>query len=139
MFRFHFWLYGEWVSVVIDDRLPYDYSNNFLYCSNKEEPNEYWASLLEKAYAKIYGSYESLDGGLIYDALIDMSGGIQEHINLNSIGHHEKENFWKTFEMSSNKNAIIGCAIHGNSNAIGETVMANGLVKVIYSFIFTIR
>ncbi len=37
-----------------------------------------WAPLLEKAYAKLYGNYENLEAGLTTDALIDMSGIIDE-------------------------------------------------------------
>ncbi len=37
----------------IYERLPYWQKNGQLvFASNKEQPNEYWASLLEKAYAK---------------------------------------------------------------------------------------
>ena len=53
IYLFRFWLYNQWVDVVIDDRLPY-YSNNgsLVFSSNKIEINEFWGSLLEKAFAK---------------------------------------------------------------------------------------
>ena len=57
----------------MDDRLPYTSDGRFLFCCNKQQPNEYWAPLLEKAYAKVYGSYEALDAGQIYDALVNFS------------------------------------------------------------------
>ena len=67
---------GEWLEVVVDDFLPFHGNDNTLkFCRNTKDENEMFAPLLEKAYAKLYGCYEFLDGGDIVDALVDMSGG----------------------------------------------------------------
>jgi hypothetical protein len=69
IFHFRFWIFGTWYDVTIDDRLPVSPSNQLLFCQNKQQPNEFWAALLEKAYAKICLSYENLDGGFTTDAV----------------------------------------------------------------------
>ena len=64
IFHFKFWEFGEWVEVIIDDRLPVALKDvpigggflakkdELVFARNKTETNEFWVPLFEKAYAK---------------------------------------------------------------------------------------
>lgn len=80
IFRFRLWWCGEWVEVLVDDRLPT--INGRLAFLQPHTSSCYWASLLEKAIAKLHGSYEALKYGTRSDGLSDLLGGIVECIPL---------------------------------------------------------
>ncbi|KAL6976809.1 Calpain-type cysteine protease dek1 [Sarracenia purpurea var. burkii] len=76
-------LQGEWVPVVIDDWIPCESPGKPAFATSRKG-NELWVSILEKAYAKLHGSYEALEGGLVQDALVDLTGGAGEEIDMRS-------------------------------------------------------
>ncbi|KAK7574346.1 hypothetical protein V9T40_011537 [Parthenolecanium corni] len=80
VFRFRLWWCGEWVEVMVDDRMPT--VNGKLAFLQSQYSDQFWPGLLEKAYAKLHGSYEALKYGTFLDGLADLTGGITESINI---------------------------------------------------------
>ncbi|XP_040439706.1 calpain-5 [Falco naumanni] len=131
IFHFQFWRFGQWLDVVIDDRLP-TLHNQLIYCHSNSR-NEFWCALVEKAYAKLSGCYEALDGGNTADALVDFTGGVSEPIDLTEgdyIADEAKRNllFERVLKVH-NRGGLISCSIKATSAADMEARLACGLVK----------
>ncbi|KAK2881789.1 calpain-5-like isoform X1 [Channa argus] len=130
IFHFQFWVFGTWVDVVVDDRLP-TINGELIYCHSKTH-NEFWSALLEKAYAKLAGCYESLEGGNTGDAVVDFSGAVVEAINLEEGGYYrdqkKQDELFKDLLQVYDHGGIISCSIKAQPHEI-EFRMANGLVK----------
>ena len=73
-----FFKYQQWRYVIIDDRLPVYTTNDSLVFGKCSEPEELWVPLIEKAYAKIHGCYQTLISGWIDDGLADMTALVCE-------------------------------------------------------------
>uniref|UniRef100_A0A3Q3MK03 Calpain-5-like n=1 Tax=Mastacembelus armatus TaxID=205130 RepID=A0A3Q3MK03_9TELE len=130
IFHFQFWVFGEWVDVVVDDRLP-TINGELIYCHSKTK-NEFWSALLEKAYAKLAGCYESLEGGNTGDAVVDFSGAVVETLNLEADAFYKdqkkQDQLFEDLLKVYDRGGIISCSIKAQPHEI-EAKMANGLVK----------
>ncbi|KAM9241018.1 calpain-13-like [Leptosomus discolor] len=107
IFHFRFWQYGDWVDVVIDDQLPF--LNGRYLSVHPRTSNEFWPSLLEKAYAKLRGSYQNLHGGYLSDSLVDLTGGVQVQFSLKN-PPPDLEEILKAAEKSQ---CLMGCSTSG--------------------------
>jgi len=72
--------YGVWNPMIIDDIFPvlheaaWTNENRGMAGAHTKEAAELWVSLIEKAFAKYYGSYVELERGFVHHALSDMTG-----------------------------------------------------------------
>ncbi|XP_068684046.1 calpain-9-like isoform X1 [Montipora foliosa] len=137
-FKFNIWQYGQWVEVIIDDRLP-TYRNKLVFMHSKTK-NEFWSALLEKAYAKLVGSYEALKGGQTIEAMEDFTGGLGEDFDMKKIREgmrdpqkreefeKQKNELFKIIQKGLRRDDLMGCSITAAPNQI-EAKGEMGLVK----------
>ncbi|XP_040189036.1 calpain-3 isoform X9 [Rana temporaria] len=123
IFHFQFWRYGDWIDVIIDDCLPT--FNNQLVFTKSSQRNEFWSALLEKAYAKLHGSYEALKGGNTTEAMEDFTGGVTEFYEIKDA----PKDLFKIMKKAFERGSLIGCSIDAIVPSQFETRMASGLVK----------
>ena len=63
IFTTRFFKEGLWHEVAVDDRVPAKYDQP-QFAKAKEWRRECWPMVVEKAYAKLHGSYHAIEGGL---------------------------------------------------------------------------
>jgi len=84
VYTFQFYKHGCWHQVSIDNYLPCLDTEDRLAFACSGNVGELWPSFLEKAYAKLHGSYFALEGGSILDVLTDLTGGVAHKIKLDT-------------------------------------------------------
>ena len=71
----------------------YQTGSDALYFARCAEENETWLPILEKAFAKVHGDYDSISGGWMGEAVEDMTGGVTTGLNTWNI--LDKDRLWK--------------------------------------------
>ncbi|XP_044001581.1 calpain-A-like [Aphidius gifuensis] len=106
-----FWQAGEWVDIVIDDRIyttGWWFRKSPLYTTLKSS-SEFWVPLIEKAYAKLnYRSYNSLEGGFALQAMQDLSGCIPEFYFVEM----KHETLFEIIYDAKSRQTMIGCGTY---------------------------
>ncbi|CAN9175119.1 unnamed protein product [Alternaria alternata] len=128
VYGFVFYRDGEWIWTVVDDNLylrnsdfdaawgdRYDptnakekkYKDNHqtgseaLYFASCADENETWLPLLEKAYAKVHGDYDSIAGGWSGEAVEDLTGGVTTKIPTDRV--LDKQRLWEELLQAGKK------------------------------------
>jgi calpain-15 len=84
---------GEKKIVVVDDYFPYDEAKSRWAFSKPSTGNEIWVLILEKAFAKVFGSYSRIEVGDSGEALMPLTGCPVQTVELSK--YENKEHLWK--------------------------------------------
>uniref|UniRef100_A0AAR2J1J9 Calpain 1, (mu/I) large subunit b n=1 Tax=Pygocentrus nattereri TaxID=42514 RepID=A0AAR2J1J9_PYGNA len=116
IFHFQFWQFGEWVDVVIDDRLPV--KDGELMFVHSAEGSEFWSAL-------VCGCEKALSGGSTTEGFEDFTGGVAEMYELRKAPRDLHRIIAKALERGS----LLGCSIDITSAFDMEAITFKKLVK----------
>ncbi|XP_047200618.1 calpain-1 catalytic subunit-like isoform X2 [Girardinichthys multiradiatus] len=122
LFHFRFWRFGKWVDVIIDDKLP-TVNGKPIFARSRDEC-EFWPALLEKAYAKVCGSYADMSSGTPAEAMRDFTGGV--HICIQLL--EPSSDLWKLLCRAGHSKTFMSCCTIPKEEATTGTTFPNGLV-----------
>ena len=88
MFGIKMFKNGEIQSIVVDNYVPCDANGE--PCFSKGNGSELWVIMLEKAWAKIHGSYERIIGGQSHLTFRDLTGAPSYEIESSELSAFEK-------------------------------------------------
>ena len=111
---------GEWQEIVMDDLFPC-YNRRRGPCFTRGSGKELWVLLLEKAWAKIYGNYLRIEGGLTKEALHNLTGAPAETIFMS------EERLWNTMIEGERHNWIMTCGSGSSVEGVNQ-LQKSGLV-----------
>ncbi|EIN13517.1 cysteine proteinase [Punctularia strigosozonata HHB-11173 SS5] len=108
-----------------------------LYFSSCGSDNETWVPLIEKAYAKLYGDYNSIQGGQASYAIEDLTGGVANTFHPADI--LDTDRFWREDLMRANQDRLFGCSIEKMNGEDADDNVKGILTSHAYSVIRAIE
>ena len=120
---------GMWREIILDDLFPVvpGPQQTIEIAFSRTTDDELWPLLLEKAYAKAYGSYTRISAGDPLYALRDLTGAPYRNIVLEGKSHSELDQYWTELVAAERRGWICVCGTY--NAATFEEHLPNGLVS----------
>eukprot|EP01041_Mallomonas_annulata_P000201 gene201-364_t len=119
--EFNLFIDGHWRTVVIDDYLPCKpdkkRKGSIELAYSRSKSSQLWVPFIEKAYAKIHGSYHAISGGHISEALWDLTGRPCETIDFSDTCFNS-EDTWIRLVSFVAAGFPMGCATDSSGEGI---------------------
>jgi len=98
--------------VILDDMFPCDVKTRKPVFSHGNGP-ELWVLLLEKAYAKLHGSYKNIENGNAAAALSDLTGG---PCFIGKVAEQSDDEIWSTLTLHDRLDHVMCCSVTDDPN-----------------------
>eukprot|EP00056_Hartaetosiga_gracilis_P011726 m.179100 g.179100 ORF g.179100 m.179100 type:complete len:938 (+) comp13565_c0_seq5:334-3147(+) len=97
---------GKWVVVEVDDYFPVDATGSLIFSPIRN--NQIWVPLVEKAMAKLYGSYHALTDGNMSEGFLLLTGN--PCVSVTPLMNEEKNN-WTEVNSYFDADYLLGATI----------------------------
>ncbi|UPR00213.1 calpain cysteine protease [Chloropicon primus] len=135
---FRFFKLGKWRTVKVDNYLPCVTKSNILLSAQSANSEELWPSLIEKAYAKIHGSYATLKRDMncpASKALMELTGTLVTTKKIDLL-YEDEEELWDNLSEQLNNGNLI-CCCHDSAED-GEGFTRSSLKGIIPDICYTL-
>ena len=117
---------GEPREVVIDDLFPYDqYKEEWAF--SRSNQNEIWVLILEKVWAKIYGSYHRIEAGTTGEAFPFLTGA-PSGVLMHEMYDEKPDLLWKLLDKADSRGYIMTTAVSSQGSSADDN--PNDMTKV---------
>jgi len=114
---------GTWKPILLDEYIPCnERSGSYFPIFAQSTNDDLWISLLEKAYAKIYGSYVNIEGGSCQHALRDLTGAPVEELR----DETDIDKIWDFISDSLSKEYFLCCSNDSTQTIQGQETQKEG-------------
>lgn len=112
---------GKWKAIYLDDYIP-TYQNRPAFSGYSK--NDMWVTLLEKAWAKLYSSYQRISAGYTEEGLHDLTGAHIQQWRFRTANFNLLD-FWNyLLKATEREYAMVGATLPGSD----QNIPASGVV-----------
>lgn len=108
IYSVNFYVNGQRKEVIIDDYVPCDPKNKMPSFAYSADMGEIWAMLLEKAWAKLHGSYCMIRKGSTISAMPHLTGAASSTIDHNFI--NDSDSLWTRLNDAVERKYAVTCS-----------------------------